>query len=95
MTSSFFWASMKAVSASLVSMHLWSCVWYMIACDNVNDGGNCAANTWANTDNLDYGTGIYILSVCYIRVFYEKDDQKFMFSCIRVFGENSVSVCRH
>lgn len=55
MTSSFFWASLKAVSASLVSMHLWSCVWYMIACDNLTDGGYCTADTWANTNNLDYG----------------------------------------
>ena len=61
MTSSFFWASMKAVSASLLSMHLWSCVWYMIACDNVSDGGYCTNDTWANTDNLDYGMFLYWL----------------------------------
>ena len=77
MTSSFFWASMKAVSASLFSMHLWSCVWYMIACDNLNDGGYCTNNTWANTDNLDYGMSFkltallecFVLSVCSIRIF--------------------------
>ena len=55
MTSSFLWASIKALSVSLVSMHLWSCVWYMIACDNISDGGYCTPDTWANTDNLDYG----------------------------------------
>jgi len=54
-TSSFFWASLKAISASLLSMHFWSCIWYMIACDNVNDGGRCKHGSWANTTELDYG----------------------------------------
>jgi len=62
MTSSFFWASSKALSVSLVSMHLWSCVWYMIACDNISDGGYCTPDTWANTDNLDYGMSLCMLS---------------------------------
>ncbi|XP_065903305.1 uncharacterized protein [Dysidea avara] len=55
MTSSFFWVSLKAISASLLSMHFWSCIWYMIACDNISDGGRCKNGSWANTTELDYG----------------------------------------